>query len=548
MAEAIRDAALLFAVSFALAVTPAGAQPRDGINPMALQAHMEFLADDLLEGREAGTEGFNLAALYVASQFRAIGLEPAGVRGYMQPVPLRRSILVPGSVTLRITGANAATVFTDNDHVLAYPSSSTEHERLAGDVVFAAHGVVAAQFQRDDYASLDVRGKIVVVLGGPPPGLPAEAAAHLGSPTTQAMRATERGARGLIVIYTPALQRRLPFDRLAPITRQARMTWVAPEISPLPGGAPSAVAFIDETAATALFEGAPLSYAQVRAGDQSVHGFGLARGIEFSRSSQLSDATSENVVAMLPGSDPRLSREVVVVTTHLDHVGLGPEIDGDRIYNGAIDNASGVAATLEMARVLRLDRPRRSVLFVAVTAEEKGLIGSDYFSRAPTVDANRIVGAINLDGVMAFYDFRSIIGYGVESSTLHEPLVRAARSMGLTLMPDPNPSVSIFTQSDHYSFVRRGVPAVFLQMGEGPAPDGSSGLALSEAWDSAHLHQPSDDLSRPIDYAIFARFTELYRRFTREAANMPSPPRWYANDFFGDTFAPNAPRAARPDN
>jgi Zn-dependent M28 family amino/carboxypeptidase len=179
------------------------------------------------------------------------------------------------------------------------------------------------------------------------------------------------------------------------------------------------------------------------------------------------------------------------------------------------------------------------VLFLAVTAEERGLIGSKYFSRAPTVPSDQIKAVINIDGVMAFYHFESIIGYGAESSTLREPLLRALNQMELSLMSDPHPEISIFTQSDHYSFVLRGVPAIFLQMGEGPAPDGSSGVALS----ATRLHEPNDDLTSPIDYDEFARFTELYWRFVLETADMTSPPRWYEGDFFGDTFAPDAEKA-----
>jgi hypothetical protein len=525
------------------AFSPIAAAAPASPDEKALQAHMEFLASDLIEGRESGTRGYDISALYVASQFRTMGLKPAGTDGYRHVVPLRISRIVPGSVKLRLT--DSGTAYTDEDHVLAYPSYLTENETVSADAVFAGAGVVEPKYGRDDYAGLDVDGKIVVVLGGRVAGLPPEVAVHLGAAATQATRAQERGAKALIVIYTPALERRWPFVKLGPITRQTRMTWLDKNISPLPGGAPAATAFVDEIAAEQLFAGAPASYQTVRdqAEKGAVKGFALGRRIEFSRRSQISEASSANVAGLIPGSDPAVANQVIVVTAHLDHVGIGPGVDGDTIYNGAIDNASGIATTLEVARLLATARPKRSVLFLATTAEEKGLIGADYFARAPTVNRERIVAAINIDGVMAFYDFKSVIGYGVESSTLSEPLDRAARSMGLSMMPDPKPAQSIFTQSDHYPFVKQGIPAVFLQMGEGPAPDGSSGLALADKWDDAHLHKPSDDLNQRIDYKVFARFTELYRRFILESANMASRPRWRKDDFFGDTFA----RCARPD-
>ena len=521
---------------------PAGAQEREAISPAALQAHLEFLANDLLEGREAGTRGYDIAALYVAGRFKAIGLEPAGGKGYLQAVPVRRSLLVPGSVSLTIGKGPGRKIFTDKDHVAAYPSDVEADQRISAKAVFAGGGIVAPRYLRDDYAGLDVKGKIVVVLGGPPAGLPAEAAAHLGSPSVQATTARKRGALGVLVIYTPALEKRFPFARLPAITRQARLSWVDPKVQDRPD---SALGFIDETAAAALFEGAAKSYAIVRQ-RRPMRGFDLPHLIEFTRRATHSDAASPNVAGLLMGSDPKLREEVIVVTSHLDHVGIGEAVNGDAIYNGALDNASGIATMLEVARVMCASPPRRSVLFLAVTAEEKGLIGSDYYAHAPTLDRGRIAGVVNIDGVMALYDYTSVIGYGWESSTLSEALLRATRSMGLRITRDPDPSLSVFTRSDHYSFVKQGIPAVFLQMAEGSAPDGTPGLEVNRKWDDAHLHRPSDDLRHPIDYRVFAHFSELFRRFIHEAASMHERPRWYRGDFFGETFAPDAPKAPPP--
>ena len=511
---------------------------------------MEFLAHDLLEGREAGTRGYDLAAQYVASQFAQLGLEPAGADGFFQHVPLQQATLIPRSVSLVVSGPRGRRTFTDADHVAAYPSDRDASQQITGSLVFAGHGIVSAEHERDDYAGLDVKGKYVVLLGGPPTGLSEEVAAHLGSVAEQTARAAERGAVGALIIYTPALESRFPFARLPSVTHEPTAQWSDSTIAAPAGRALRMVAFTDSVATEALFEGAPRTYGAILA-DQStgpIAGFPLVASATVSRRGTLLRSSSANVAGLLPGADPALAREIIVLSGHLDHVGIGRPKNGDSIYNGALDNASGIAGMLEIARVLAGpgQRPRRSILFLAVTAEEKGLIGSDYFARNPSVDPGRIVGVINYDGAAAFRDFSAVTGYGATSSTLGAALERAAASMNLRLAPDPAPETSIFTRSDHYSFVKQGTPALFVL----PAGETEGGEATANNPDvefaREHLHQPSDDLSLPYDYSVFAKFTELFRLLVVEAANAAEPPRWYAEDFFGKQFAPRAPKVPRP--
>ena len=413
------------------------------IHAGAIRAHLEFLASDLLEGRDAGTRGYDLAANYVASMYQQIGLQPAGTNGFMQPVPLRSSILVPNSVVLSVQGPGGIQTFTDSDHVAARPSSSEADQSLEADCVFAGFGIVSPEHKRDDYAGLDVRGKFVVVLGGPPPGLPSEVAGHLGSTAEQRSSAAERGALGIFIVYTPSLEARWPFAQLAAVYAQPQMEWFDPSIPRPPGDQLRVSALVDETATAALFERAPRSLQAVmkEARTRAPRGFELKTRAKFARRSQHSEATSANVVGMLPGSDPAVGNEVIAFTSHLDHVGIGEPVNGDKIYNGALDNAAGIAAMLEVARVLakQPQRLRRSVLFIATTAEEKGLVGSDYFVRKPTVPFERLVGVINLDGAMPFYPLVDVIGYGAGSSTLGSSLMEAATSLGITVSPDLEP-------------------------------------------------------------------------------------------------------------
>jgi hypothetical protein len=519
------------------------------IRAATIRAHLEFLASDLLEGREAGTRGYDLAANYVASMYQQIGLQPAGTSGYMQPVPLRSSILVPKSVRLGVHGAGGVRTFTDADHVAARPSSTEADQSLAAECVFAGFGVVSPEHRRDDYAGLDVRGKFVVVLGGPPPGLPAEVAGHLGSTAEQRSRAAERGALGVFVVYTPALEARWPFNRLAAVYAQPQVEWFDPSIPRPPGDRLRGFALIDETAAAALFERAPRSLQAVmkEARTRAPRGFELKTRAEFARRSQHSEATSANVVGMLPGSDPAVSNEVIAFTSHLDHVGIGEPVNGDRIYNGALDNAAGIAAMLEVARVLasQPQKLRRSVLFIAVTAEEKGLIGSDYFASKPTAPRERLVGVINLDGAMPFFQLVDVIGYGADSSTLGNSLKEAAASLNITVSPDLEPGQQFFTRSDHYPFVQRGIPGIFLIAGNAPTPDGKDVRQINERWAREHLHQPSDDLNQPFDDGHLVHWAELFRRWTERAANDDERPLWYSDDYFGKRFAPDARKVAR---
>jgi Zn-dependent M28 family amino/carboxypeptidase len=254
-------------------------------------------------------------------------------------------------------------------------------------------------------------------------------------------------------------------------------------------------------------------------------------------SSDYADLESPNVAALLRGSDPRLRDEVVVVTAHLDHLGIGAPVDGDSIYNGVWDNASGIAAMLEVARAAaaRPERPRRSLLFLAVTAEERGLLGSDYFAEHPTVPIERIVADVNLDGLSIFYPLREIVAHGAAHSTLEAAALRAAARLGIEIAPDPIPQEVIFIRSDQYSFVRRGVPSVFPFMGM-RSDSGVDAAARFKNWLATRYHLPQDDVGQPMDLEAGARQAQLEFLVGLEIANADERPAWKAGDFFGRTF------------
>jgi Zn-dependent M28 family amino/carboxypeptidase len=305
------------------------------------------------------------------------------------------------------------------------------------------------------------------------------------------------------------------------------------------------------SAADALFDGAPRSLASVLEETKlrSPKGFPLTARVSFQRRSNHSDkGTTVNVAGLLRGSDKSLAHETVVLTAHHDHIGIGTPVNGDAIYNGAGDNALGTGALIEVARTIveTKAKPARSILFLAVGGEEKGLVGSDYYAAHPTVQRQDLVANINIDGALPFYDFSDVLGFGVEHSELCGQLADAAGELGLALAPDPFPEQSMFTRSDQYSFARRGIPSVFLFTGFTSMTGENVGKALWNKLGETLVHQPSDDLSQPWDYDVIAKFADVARRFALKLAAASERPRWYEDSVFAGLFAAQEPRAKRP--
>jgi Zn-dependent M28 family amino/carboxypeptidase len=296
-----------------------------------------------------------------------------------------------------------------------------------------------------------------------------------------------------------------------------------------------------------LFDGAPTRLSTLRAQARSrrpMRGFALLARLSINAQSSWQDFTSPEVIGLLPGSDPRLAGEYVVLMGHLDHLGVkeGAKPGEDAIYNGALDNAAGIATMIEAARefVESGKRPRRSILFIANTGEEKGLLGADYFAWHPTVPIKRIVAAVDLDMPLLTYDFTDVVAFGAANSTVARTVAQAARGMGIAVSADPMPEQSIFVRSDHYQFVRRGVPAILLFTGYA-----NGGKARWDHFFAQVYHRPNDDISQPINWKAGARYARLNYEIARALADSDARPRWYRGDYFGDRFAPGQPRAER---
>ncbi|GAC1577056.1 MAG: M20/M25/M40 family metallo-hydrolase [Sphingomicrobium sp.] len=505
--------------------------PAEKVAAANVRAHVEYLADDRLEGRDTGSRGYQLGADYVAAQFARIGLEPAAPGGgWFQPVPYRRAFNGPASITLDIAGRSYP-LELGRDAAIR-PSLTERHRTINAPLVFAGFGLDEPLLHRTDYQGLDVRGKIVVVLKGAPKSLSPDIAAHVRS--TKAETAAARGAIGLIEVGgdAPGLDDRAMFD------------WVDSDggAGLTPHGMRASIT-LSQAWQARLFEGSRESLANVQAEARNrIPGaFDLAARLSLSVDSSWQDYPSPEVIGRLPGTTR--TDETVVVMAHLDHLGMNAEArPGEHaVYNGALDNAAGVATMIEAAREIAATGHRaRSILFIANSGEEKGLLGAAWFAAHPTVPIERIVAVVDLDMPLPLYEFRDVFVIGGDHSTLAQTVAAAGRPMGVSVSPDPMPRESLFIRSDHYRFVQRGVPAILLMTGYANGGE--------RVWKDflAHIyHSPRDNLLQPIDWRVLARYGMLNARIAQQLADAPDRPRWIAGDYFGNRFAPGQPRALR---
>ena len=505
-----------------------------------IKAHMAYLASDERAGREAGTPGYDAAAAFVASELEKLGVAPAGDNGtYFQSVPLKRSYRDAEAVSLTVTNreTGAPLALEENvDQVVAGSLRAAENT-ITGEAVFVGFGVVAPDLGRDDYAGLDIDGKIVVMLSGTPKGIQTEERAYYGS--QKSAEASKRGAIGVVNLWTPTRERVFAFARLAGEGRMdtARMSWLGPDGETFTR-APNlqASASLSLEGGRKLLENAGQDFdalmelAEAEGG--AVQGFDLPYDMTISQGSTLDVVTSDNVIGMIEGSDPELKDEIIVLTAHLDHIGISKSFEDDKINNGALDNAAGVATLLDVSRmVLAGERPRRSIMLLIVTAEEKGLLGAQYFAQNPTVDAARLVGNVNLDMPVLTYSFEDVVAFGADRSTIKDAVSQAAEEMNMVLSPDPFADQGLFTRSDHFRLVEIGVPSVFLATGTANGGE--------EAWAehfAKNFHRPSDDMDNAIDFDAAAKFAEINARIALTLANDDVRPLWQAGDFFARQF------------
>ena len=493
-------------------------------------SYVEFLASDKLEGRNTGSEGHRKAAEFVAAQFDRDGLKPAGTQGYIQPVKFVTKELDENdsSLALERDGKQQALKLGE-DAIIGTrvdPAPSVE----AG-LYFVGYGLRVPDDNYDDFAGLDTKGKIAVYIGGAPGSMSSALAAHYQSAGERWAALKSAGMIGAIAIPNPR-HMDVPWPRIALSRFQITMQLAAPGMDESAGeqiGIGWNPAYADE-----LFAGSGHTFDELVAIAESgmqLPRFALPGKLKARTAVKHGSVESQNLAAIYPGSDAKLKDEYVVMSAHIDHLGIGKPINGDSIYNGAMDNASGVASILEVADHLKEAnvKTKRSVLFVVVTGEEKGLLGSRYYAVNPTVPVKNIVADINTDMFLPLYPLKILTVYGLDESTVGDDARAVAQKMGIKAQPDPEPVRNIFIRSDQYNFVRVGIPSVMVDIGN---EKGSPEAAIEKRWLTERYHAPSDDLDQPVDKQAAATFNVLVENLIERIANADARPAWKLNSFF----------------
>jgi hypothetical protein len=548
--------ALIIAVlasAFAPRLAPLAAQSSDlTAEGNAWWAHVQFLADDKLEGRNVGSAGFETAAQYVEGRFKAIGLKPAGINGYRQPVKLEARTLVPEQSKLWLVRDGK-----EEPLVVGQDASLSARAELNGAIdakmVFVGYGLSIPDEGWDDFKGLDLKGKIAVYVNAfPPVKVSDNVKSHVNTADERWLALKRAGAIGVATIAAPrAAGSGAGRAGAAPPAAANAGAPAAANAGQGRGGTPQpTVTLLDRELNDAAGEKVAISLmsrgaAAVLAGTghsldeinrlvtdaKPLPTFAIPGTLKAEAALKRDPIDSENIAGVVEGSDPAVKSEYVIMSAHLDHLGIGRAVNGDTIYNGAMDNASGIASLIETARLLKTSgvKLKRSVLFVAVTAEEKGELGSRYFAFRPTVPFAKIVADLNLDMFMPLFPLKVIEVQGLAESSLGESARAAARTLGVDVQTDREPEQNRFIRSDQYSFIRRGVPALAFKFGyESGSPDETT----RRNWVRDVYHKPSDDLNQPVSLEGAALFDRVIMTLLQNVANDKARPTWNADSFF----------------
>jgi hypothetical protein len=492
---------------------------------------VKVIADDSMEGRETGSLGLRKAEAYAVEQLKRAGLEPAGTEGFYQNIKfIQRQIDEPNSYAFLTLNGQSNPVALGDD---AYFSTRVEGSEQEVDLplVFAGNGLQVPESGLDELSGLDLNGKAVVYLSGSPSDIPASLAAHYGGLAQRWKAYRAAGAVGIIVIPNPASMD-IPWSRMSLNRAHPSMDLADLEFDET-AGLKVAMVF-NPASAEALFSESGHNFAELAAlgrDRKPLPRFALKTAFKARAAIQKVDLESANIVAKLTGLDAALKNEYVVLSAHIDHVGIGEPVNGDRIYNGAMDDGSGTAAVLDIAASFKQhpEKLKRSILFLLVTAEEKGLLGSKYFAAHPTVDSKSIVADINIDMFLPIVPLKVLRVQGINDSTLGERTQAIARSLGVKAVADPEPLRNLFVRSDQYNFIRHGIPSVIMDVFYQP---GSPEAQVFKDWLTQRYHAPSDDVGQPVDLRAAALYEEILRRLLVDTADSPGRPQWKPDSFF----------------
>ena len=516
----------------------AGASTKEAsFNGTSWWNYVKILAADNMEGRETGSAGLRKAQEFVVEQLKRAGLEPVGSASYYQPVRLESRQIVEKESSLALVHNGQVEPLTLGDDAI-FSTRVDLAPSVDAPLVFAGYGLTIPELGHDDLSGLDVRDKVVVIFPGAPENIPGALASHYQSAGERWKTLRKAGARGVITILNPAAMD-IPWSRISANRAHPSMALKGAEFDET-NGEDLAVAFNPEKAQK-LFEGSGHTLQElidlVKDRKPLPH-FPLVPTIRARASVNKKVVDSANLVAELPGSDPKLKNEYVVLSAHLDHLGIGEPINGDRIYNGAMDNASGSAVLLDLIASLKKSptKLKRSLLFVFVTGEEKGLLGSRYFTTHPTVKPGSMIANINIDMFLPIVPLKVLTVYGLAESNMGDMARDVAQSLGVQVQADPEPQRNAFIRSDQYNFIRHGVPA--LAMGVG-FEKGSPQQAIFKNWLTQRYHAPSDDLDQPVDLATAGKYEEIIHALMVRLADNTGRPQWKPDSFFR-RYAPMA--------
>lgn len=515
------------------------------IQPDSIRAHIQYLADDRLKGRLPGTPEYGIAMQYVISHFKQLGIEPGGEdNSYFQKVPLRRAKLNPENVQMVLNpGADQKELEFGKDYVLM-PHFEEASMMLEAKLVFVGYGISAPEFGYDDYAGVDVKGKIVVMVNGNPDKFSSTVKAHTTNRGTKLQTAIDKGAVGVII--REVSDRAIAGSKAVAITsgivnvlnREGNV------FSPSSrGGGGMGLKLYAVISSSFFNQLVNLSEEELAKSLKSLTqgtpaSFELESSIKAKYQSHYTEIDGYNVVGIVKGSDPTLKNEYIVHSSHLDHMGIGRAVKGDSIYNGAHDNASGVSCTLEVARLYAAmkKKPKRSMVFVMLTSEEMGLLGSTYFANYPPVPKSSIVANVNMDMPTIIAPLLSVVPLGAQHSSLMNQVKAAAAYLTLEIEEDPEPDQNRFTRSDQYSFVEQGIPALHIKYGDKMMEPGKKLTEQVKIWRENIYHKPQDEITGTFDFEAGKKYVQLCFLISYQIAQGSSRPTWNKGDFFGDKF------------
>ncbi|MGA2020590.1 MAG: M28 family peptidase [Candidatus Sulfotelmatobacter sp.] len=506
------------------------------INPEHIRWHVRFLSHDLLEGRGTGQRGGDIAAEYMATQFAEYGLKPAGDNGsYLQKVPLVGITTLPETHFVLLPKQGAPMDLKPLDEYVAYDQTQQSQSDIDADIVYVGYGIEAPEYNWDDYKGVDVRGKVLLMLVNEPPSddpkfFKGKALTYYGRWTYKYEEAARKGAVGVILIHREDMAS-YPWE-VVRNSNSGEKSYLK-----LEGPALKVASWVQLEVAKKLVAGSGMDLDKMMADARShdFHPVGLGAKLRAHMASKVRNFESNNVLAMLPGSNRNLKDEAVMFTAHYDHLGIRPDMPGDNIYNGAADNATGCGILLELARAFSVakDRPGRSVIFAAVTAEEQGLLGSEYLGKHPPIPAGKIALDLNYDDVQPIGAPEEVEVTGAERTTFYPWVQATAKEFRLAIRPDARPEAGHFYRSDHFSLARVGIPSFSINEGmKFKGHDEAWGFAQNKEYTEKHYHQPSDEYHPEMDFVGDAAMARFGFALGWEAASFSKLIGWQKGDEF----------------